>query len=169
MDIPPNGETGQSGVPPSAQQPDQPTTPAARPSQRLPVLNNAQIILLVMVAVGGSLVLNFGQRIAQGQEKAEELRQLEAEIEALRQEQWALESAKAYYSSEAFVEAWAHDQGKMVREGEVLVIPLYSELAQGSEEGGAASSPAAMTEKPLAPWRVWWSLFFDSPPPFSQE
>ncbi len=125
-------------------------------------LTNWQIILIALVVVGGRLVIDFSQRIVEGQQKAAEQRQLEAEIAALVREQKDLEAAKAYYASPAFVEAWAHNEGKMVREGEVLVVPLYerAELATASSPVGQPASPS------VAPWAVWWTLFFDSAPPF---
>ena len=72
-----------------------------------------------------------------------------------------------YAQSDAFVEQWAHSDGKMVRPGEVLVIPV------------PVSTPVAATPTPSVfleietspptpqPWTLWWSLFFDSPPPES--
>lgn len=125
-------------------------------------LSNPQIILIALIVVGGRLVIDFSQRIIEGQEKIAEQRELETELETLMREQRELEAAKAYYSSPAFVEAWAHDHGKMVREGETLVIPLYENPDQSvpvvtiPEPGG-----------PLPPWQVWWTLFFDTPPPVS--
>ncbi len=125
-------------------------------------LTNMQIILIALMVVGGRLVIDFSQRILEGQEKQAEQRALETEIEALLVEKQELETMKAYYNSEAFVEAWAHDQGKMVRESEVLVIPIYE------ESGEVSSAPDTVTAPPpeaLPAWRVWWSLFFDTPPP----
>ncbi|HEC21567.1 MAG TPA: hypothetical protein ENI95_01475 [Chloroflexi bacterium] len=130
-------------------------------SRRLP-LSNAQIILLALLMVGGRLIIDFSQRIVEGQQKLAEERQLEAEIEALLEEQQALEEAKSYYSSPAFVEDWAHDQGKMVREGETLVIPLY----EWPEEQLAVTPAPPEESPPLPSWLIWWTLFFDNPPSF---
>lgn len=145
-------------------QPDEPQEATLRPRPyRLP-LSNAQIILIALIIVGGRLVIDFSQRIVEGQQKIAQQRQLEAEIEALMQEQQNLLSAKAYYSSPAFVETWAHNEGKMVREGEILVVPLYEE--DESAEASATGSPVVVRPpEPLLPWQVWWTLFFDAPPP----
>ena len=89
---------------------------------------------------------------------------LESEIAVLTQEQQDLEAVKAYYSSPAYVEAWAHDQGKMVRAGEILVIPVYDKHARAGLTV-TSSEPA----RPLPTWHVWWSLFLDSPLPFSSS
>mgnify|MGYP001057915003 CR=1 FL=1 len=138
--------------------------PESVPRVRRMPLANWQVILIVLVVIGGRLAIDFSQRIIEGQQKVAQQRQLEAELEALVQERKQLEAAKAYYSSTAFVEAWAHDEGKMVRDGEVLVIPIYEQAAQSTPT--PAVPPSA--SPPIAPWRVWWTLFFDSPPPSSE-
>ena len=142
------------------QLPQEAPQPAPQERRRIP-LTNLQIILIALIVLGGRLALDFSQRIVEGQQKVAEQRQLETEIEALRAEQRALEAAKAYYSSEAFIEAWAHDEGKMVREGERLVIPVV----EGSTPTIEPSAP--QLNRPIPPWHVWWLLFFDTPPPFS--
>jgi len=130
---------------------------------RIP-LNNLQIILIALVVISGRLIIDFSQRILEGQNKIKEQHALEAEIAELTRTQQQLEANKAYYSSPSYVEAWAHDQGKMVRGGEVLVIPVY---AQRTRTGLAVTS--SETVRPLPTWQVWWSLFFDSPSPFTSS
>jgi cell division protein FtsB len=152
-----------------ASEPDEPreqeTAPRLR-SYRLP-LSNAQIILIALIIVGGRLIIDFSQRIVEGQQKIAQQRQLEAEIEMLMEEQQNLLTAKAYYSSPAFIEAWAHNEGKMVRDGEILVIPLYGE--NGGTETGPLDTATVSPPEPLLPWQVWWTLFFDVPPPSTRS
>jgi cell division protein FtsB len=131
--------------------------------RRIP-LNNLQIILIALAIVGGRLVVDFGQRIVEGQKKIVEQRALEAEIAELKENQQELETTKAYYSSPAYVEAWAHNQGKMVRPGEILVIPEYDKRSRPG-----TSITSAEPVRALPPWNIWWSLFFDDPPPFSAK
>ncbi len=134
--------------------------PRKSPFQRLR-LTNWQIILIALVVVGGRLIIDFSQRIVEGQQKIAEQRSLEAEIETLLDEQQQLEADKAYYASQAYVEAWAHDEGKMVKDGEKLVIPLHDEEVVPVEE-----VPVVQPQISLTPPQIWWTLFFDSPPPF---
>jgi cell division protein FtsB len=127
-------------------------------------LSNWQIILVALLVVGGRLVLDFSQRIIEGQQKVSEQRQLEAELDALLQEHDDLEAAKLYYNSPAFIEAWAHNEGKMVRDGETLVVPLYAQTPRPPVTSAVEQQPEAH----IPTWHVWWTLFFDSPPPFGQ-
>jgi cell division protein FtsB len=144
-------------------QPKQPPKASRGARARRMRLSNWQIILIALIVVGGRLVIDFSQRIVEGQQKLAEQRALEDEIDALLDEQKALEAAKAYYGSSAYVEAWAHDEGKMVREGEMLVIPLYDRPEPVSPPPASDQSAQAN----LSPWRVWWTLFFNGEPPFS--
>lgn len=128
-------------------------------------LTNWQIILIALVVIGGRLVFDFSNRIIEGQEKTNEELALEAEIDHLLAEQRDLEVAKAYYSSPAYVEDWAHSEGKMVRSGEKIVIPMYDRPAAPSVSRVAAQPPSNDTQPSLSPWQIWWSLFFDSPVP----
>ena len=132
---------------------------ARAPRRRFP-LSNLQIILIALIIVGGRLAIDFSQRIIEGQQKVSEQRALENEIDGLQKEQQRLEAQKEYYSSPIFVEAWAHDEGKMVKQGERLVVPLYEDVPASAQQGSTTSQQAA----PIPVWQVWWTLFFDSPP-----
>ena len=139
------------------------TSTGPRRLRRFP-LNNLQVILIVLLVIGGRLVIDFSRRIVEGQQKITEQHELEAENEELIREERQLEAAKTYYSSPGFVETWAHNDGKMVRQGEVLVVPLYEAIPDGQPrviETSTSTAPAM--------WQVWWSLFFDDPAPFAQS
>lgn len=140
---------------------DQPAQPE-RPRRRIP-LSNLQIIMIVLIAIGGRLAIDFSQRIVEGQKKINEQHDLEAEIDELERDQQRLEAEKAYYSSSSFVESWAHDEGKMVRDGERIVVPLYEDVP---EQQAPQATTAAEQQSAIPAWQVWWTLFFDTAPPF---
>lgn len=127
-------------------------------------LSNWQIVMIALIVVGGRLIIDFSQRIVEGQQKLAEQAALEEEIAQLEQEHRELLAAKAYYSSPAFVESWAHDEGKMVRDGEILIVPAYT----GQTDPAAQANNPQLEEITLPPWQVWWTIFFDNPPPFEQ-
>jgi len=75
-----------------------------------------------------------------------------AELESLSV---GLQTQIAGATSEAVVEAWAHGEGKLVRDGERLIVPI-------PPPGAATPSPATPTPLPPPPskWLVWRELLF---------
>ncbi len=89
-------------------------------------------------------------------------------ISVLEAQQIELRKERDYAESDAKVEQWAHSDGKMVREGEVLVIPIPG---REPEITPTATPPAALVraaaEEDKEPsWHLWWQLFFEGDPPF---
>jgi len=118
-----------------------------------------------ILAIGLILAINFSTRIAAGKPVQEAYERVQAEIEQLKQEQARLIEERDRARSDAFVEAWARDEGKMVRPGEVLIVPVPAgETVQATP---VAQLTLVVETKPPEPdpWRLWWGLFFDSPPP----
>lgn len=119
----------------------------------------------VILTVGLMLTLQFSSRIQADRELQRIHEQVVQEIDFLQREQARLIDDLNYVKSDAYVEAWARDEGKMVREGEVLVLP---EAASGSIQAVATPIPFVDFEtKPPEPenWELWWALFFDGEPP----
>ena len=144
-----------------SEKPTPPSVTRVRPSARRP--STIQVVLLVILALGLPLAIDFRRRIELGQTVAAGRGDLERVIEDLEMRQDELKAERAYVASDSFVEAWAHDQGKMVRDGERLVIPL----PQGEPRVQQPVQAGLAEEMPN--WRVWWSLFFDSEPPFNSR
>ena len=133
-------------------------------------LSGMQILFASILAIGLLLAINFGNRITAGQRAQESLRSVQGEIATLEAEQGSLHDELDYVRSDQYVELWARSDGKMAREGEVLVIPVPA------VEGAAlAATPAPETSPPslqiedqpiVENWRLWWALFIDDPAPF---
>ncbi len=144
-----------------------PPRPAPRRRRRTQRLSPVQIILAAVLSVGLLLVINFSGRIARRQQMAAERQRLQATIGVLETQHMDLLKARDYAASDRSVEHWAHTEGKMVREGEVLVIPIPAGLTTVTPTAPPpvfATTPEAPPEVPR--WRLWWRLFFDSDPPF---
>lgn len=128
-------------------------------------LTSVQVMFAAILAIGLLLAINFSSRIAAGQPLQETYNQVAREVEQLRQEQAALTIERDYVRSDAYVEQWARDEGKMIREGEILVIPVPSGAS-------VEPTPSMQTEVPFQTsppepdaWQLWWALFFDTEPP----
>lgn len=133
-------------------------------------LTSTQVTFAAILAIGLMLALNFSARIDADRDLQEIRRKVEQEIDLLRREQSSLIAELDYAASDAFVEAWARSEGKMVREGEVLVIPVPLTVATPvtDAETVAVSDFTDFADEPLDDvdnWKLWWSLLFDVPPP----
>jgi hypothetical protein len=118
-----------------------------------------------IIAIALILAINFTSRIAAGQPLQQTYEEVSAEIARLREEQAALIAERDFVRSDGYVESWARDEGKLIRPGEVLYVPVPVAGA-----GEAAAAEVQMIEVETAPpqpdpWLVWWQLFFDGPPP----
>jgi cell division protein FtsB len=144
------------------------TQQAHRPSQSQPVshLSSLQIMFAAILAIGLILAINFSTRITSNRSQREIFAQVELEVEQLMAEQATLIAERDYVQSDVFVEQWARGEGKMVRAGEVLVVPLVPV----NPEIQATVAPPTYVEVQTSPpkpenWMLWWALFFDSSPP----
>ncbi len=128
-------------------------------------LSSVQIMFAVILSVGLMLALQFSSRIQADRELQRIHDQVIQEIDFLEQQQEDLVNDLNYVKSDAYVERWARDEGKMIREGEVLVLP---QPLENSIETAVTPIPlVAFETTPPEPenWQLWWALFFDSPPP----
>jgi hypothetical protein len=107
---------------------------------------------LVLVVV---LVIDFNQRLDTLNRQSAQLAAVRVEGTQVMQTQVALMTQVAYAGSDAAVEQWAYEDGRWVRQGESLVVPMPG--------GGAAPTPTpppvTATPEPQN-WQVWLELFF---------
>ena len=128
-------------------------------------LTSVQVMLAVALTLGLVLALNFSSRIKLDRDLSRIHDEFAREIDNLLAEQQALLAQLEYVKSDAYVEFWARDEGKMLRDGEVLILP--------QRLGSASATPLAprrlVAFETTAPepenWELWWALFFDGPPP----
>ena len=129
-----------------------------------------QIVFGSILAISLLLAINFSGRIAAGQRIQAELSILQATIGYEEMKATALKQEFDFVSSDAFVEEWARGpEGMMIKPGEVLVIPV-----PGKQQVRPTPTPF-VPDTDAAPntddqnWTLWWSMFFDSPPPGSDN
>ncbi|NLX09972.1 MAG: hypothetical protein GXY36_09980 [Chloroflexi bacterium] len=150
--------------PPAGDAPER--TPRRR--ERRQQISSAQIAFAAILSIGLLLVINLSGRIARGQQMETERRRLQATIDVLETQKVDLLRERDYAASDASIEYWAHTEGKMVRDGEMLVIPIPS--ASEAEPTPVPPQPVLVVSAPEEPeqpkWRLWWNLFFDGEPPF---
>src|SRR5690606_37382340 len=129
-------------------------------------LSSMQVMFAAILAVGLLLAISLSNRITASQPLQEAYNRALAEIEQLQREQAELIAERDYVRSDAFVERWARDDGKMVRPDEVLVIPVPAAGSLPQPQPTTELSVAVETTPPRPEsWQVWWALFFDQAPP----
>ena len=113
-------------------------------------------LLVIGLVVLAFLVMDFNSRMS-------ELRRLRDKHEVVAQRvtnmvltQVYLETEIAYATSEQAVREWAYQEGRMVRDGDVLIVPIP--MAEITPTPMVVETPMAEV---VSPWRVWWALFFD--------
>jgi hypothetical protein len=143
-------------------------TPVAPPSNlwRLPFqgISSMQIVFGSILAISLLLAINFSGRIAAGRRIEAERGDLEREITGLQAQATARASELNYYSSDDFVFAWARGEGRMVRQNEVLVVPVPG-VTTPMPPPTPFTPPAEANRPAQDNWELWWALFFDQPPP----
>jgi len=127
--------------------------PLRRPERRF-WLSGPQIVVILVVLVGLVLTLDFNRRLAFTRRIGADEQTLADEVATAEAHQAALLAQRDYVQTDAYVERWARYEAKMVKAGEVLVVPL----AQTPVLEAAAAAPSP-TPTP-APWQAWWALFF---------
>jgi hypothetical protein len=143
------------------------STPSERPPGRRQQISSIQIVFAAVLSIGLLLVINFSGRIARGQQMEIERKRLQATIDVLETQRIDLLKERDYAANDASVEHWAHTEGKMVRDGEVLVIPVPAGIVQPTLVPTIPvliASPAPEPQR--SRWTLWWHLFFDGEPPF---
>jgi cell division protein FtsB len=147
-------------------QPIRKSTPKPPPKQ----VASMQIVFGSILAISLLLAINFSGRIAAGQRIQAELIVLQATIAHEEMQATALRQEFDFVSSDAFVEEWARSpEGMMIKPGEVLVIPVPGKPQIRPTATPFVPSADNSTERDNQNWTLWWSMFFDGPPPGSDN
>jgi hypothetical protein len=116
------------------------------------------VIALGLVALI-TLIRDFNSRMAELRRLTGEKSVVSVQVTNLVATQIALQTQVAYAQLDEAVQEWAYEEGRMVRPGENLVIPL-------PEEGETTTSVQEQSPviAPIRNWELWLSLFFDNLP-----
>ena len=114
-------------------------------------------LLVIGLIVLTLLVMDFNNRMAELRRPSDKREDVAVEATNLIQTQVQLETQIAYATSEGAVEAWAYEEGHLVREGDNLVIPLeYPGFTP------KVTVIATATPEPKSNLQIWYSLFLES-------
>ena len=111
--------------------------------------------LIIFIAVGVLIMGDLNHRMADARRLDRDARVLETEVAHMATESVELQTQVAEVTSEAVVGEWAHGEGGMVRDGEILVAPV----APPEATIVATLVPTPSLSQP-SNWEVWWALLF---------
>lgn len=113
--------------------------------------------MIVVITVFGILIIgDLNGRMANARRLERESQVLATEVAALSTEQIDLATRVAGATSEAHIAEWARADAKLVREGEVLVVPVDPD----SPAFSSAMQSAETRGEPPSKFQVWWALLF---------
>ena len=115
--------------------------------------------MIVMIGMLVLVILGFHDRITtlhRLEKEAEEFGEVVAQLTATSA---VLEAQITFAASDAAVEKWAYEEGRMVREGDHPIAPIPS--AETTPEPDILQAPAPETYEN---WEYWKFLFFGSNP-----
>ncbi len=109
---------------------------------------------ILLAVIAGVLILgDLNQRLADARRLERDTLALQTEVAGMEAQAARLATQVAQATSESLVEEWARREGKMVREGEHLIVPV--------PPAGTSSAPG-FAPTPIAPapsnWEIWWAL-----------
>jgi cell division protein FtsB len=118
-------------------------------------LNEKHLLVAGALVVLVVLLMSFNERISGLLRLEADRDQVNTSVGQLQQTQQSLQTQIAYATSDVAVEEWARQDRKMVREGDVAVIPL---VAPGTTPPAPTAVAPVITQ--VSKWDVWWALFF---------
>jgi len=113
-------------------------------------------VAIIVGVVAALLILgDLNRRMEDARRMERDAIALATQVAGLGSQEVQLQTQVAGVASEAAIEAWAHSEGKLVRNGETLIIPI-------APPGAATPAPSAPTPfpRPPSPWLVWQELLF---------
>jgi len=121
-------------------------------------------LIVIGLGVLTLLVMDFNNRMADLRRLSGKSLEVAGEATQLRETEMTLETQIAEATSIPAVQNWAHQEGRQVQEGEVIVVPIG--------QSGSAPEPTPVPTQVVPPnsnWETWLSLFIDSPPAFLEK
>ncbi len=127
-------------------------------SRRAAVFNSRWFWLMALALAAAPFVAEFNARLVVSRQLVEEEARLKREIEAEQNRAALLESYEQHVKSDAYVEWWARVQARMVKPGEIAVVPQTP--ADQAESIGAGGLPPLARDYAVE----WWAAFFGELP-----
>ncbi len=130
----------------------------APPKER--TIGLAQFLAIIIVVVLVFLAWDFGRRVVEMMNLADDDARAGQQVENLEQIHTGLVQTKTDVSTDAYAERYARENWHWTREGETLFVPLATPAATPTPVPTVA--PPAPVSKPF--WREFLDWLYQSPP-----
>ncbi len=111
--------------------------------------------IIILVILGILILGDLNRRMGDARRIEQDAITLETQVAALATESVELQYNVDNAASEALVEDWAHSDARLVRDGEILVVPLPPPDATPSVQPGKG-----IVREPPSPFEIWLALLF---------
>ena len=118
--------------------------------------NTRFIIIIVGLLAMVLLIRNFNSRMADLRLLTVEKEHVSAQVTSLAATKAYLEEQIEYAQSDEAVGAWAYEQGKMAKPGDVVIVPIPVE----AEEDTSAPTPAPQPDI-VHNWELWLAMLIE--------
>jgi cell division protein FtsB len=118
----------------------------------------SQLLMILVGIVVVYLVMDFGRQVVASRRLNEDLKESQARLDKVYEEQRELEDRVRYAYSVEAVDDWRRMHG-LVNENEVAVIIVDYDEAPEAPETPVREKPRT-TPASIPARRVWWDLFF---------
>ncbi len=119
-------------------------------------ISKKQIIIVAGILVLFLLLMDLNNRLTEMNNLVNHRDEISTEVANYQQTASFLETQNAYATSPAAVEDFARNYGRMVKEGEVLLVPV----PQGTADPALIDVEPTPTPIPYSNSQIWWALFF---------
>lgn len=120
------------------------------------ILHNKHLLVILAIIFCGILLMDLNYRVNEYFTLNAQKQKIETQVYGLWATREALKTELAYSRSDDAVEKWAREEGKMVKPGDVRVVPL--------SQGQPTVTPVPLdkpTQKAYHYWEYWWAIFFE--------
>jgi len=122
-------------------------------------LNPKRFLIGLGIGLFILLLADFNSRMSELERLTNERSSVAVRATALMQTQVKLQEALAFATSEAAVENWAYEEGRLVRPGDFPVVPIPVGEITPTTAPDAEPTPITGSN-----WEIWWAMFFDTSP-----
>lgn len=127
-----------------------------------PLFSVTQVILVLVVAGGIIIAIDFNNRAQAGRLVGNDEEALQSQIEREATRQVELMVTLEYVSSDDYAASYARNERGMILPGERRIVPILQEAPPESTPIAPATPDPASQARP---WQGWWRLMTDAPQP----